>query len=46
MNPECRHMETRVCPTLTPCPELCARFESDDPRPWTESRQGQKPHTA
>lgn len=33
--PSCRLMETRVCPGADPCPpQACARFESDDPRPW------------
>lgn len=35
----CRIMETRSCPTsyAGPCGDRpCARFESDDPTPWTE----------
>lgn len=35
----CRRMETRTCPAAYngPCGERpCARFESDDPTPWTD----------
>lgn len=43
---DCRVMETRTCPA-GPCHGPCARFESDDPAPWSRAdyRCGRCGHT-